>query len=78
MQLDPYLDTRGDFAVLTDGVEVARESENDKVARAIADDTQASLRQIAVSAGVNKDRVKKLASDRGWFQGHEGWTRENP
>jgi DnaB-like helicase N terminal domain/AAA domain len=78
VQLDPYLDTRGDFAVLTDGVEVTRESENEKVARAIAENPKASLRQIAAAAGVNKDRVKKLASERGWFQGQEGWTRENP
>jgi hypothetical protein len=48
------------------------------VARAIAENPKASLRQIAAAAGVNKDRVKKLASERGWFQGQEGWTRENP
>jgi hypothetical protein len=77
IQLDPYIDTIGDMAVLTDKIEDSRETEAEKVERAISMDTKTSLRHIAVSVGVSKDRVKRLAAERGWYQGESCWSQKN-
>jgi hypothetical protein len=77
IQLDPYIDTIGDMAVLTNKIEDPHESDGEKVERAISAAMNASLRQIAASAGVSKDRVKRLAAERGWYQGESGWSQKN-
>jgi DnaB-like helicase N terminal domain/AAA domain len=76
VQLDPHIDILGDFAVLSERAEDPRENEAERVERAISENNQASLRQIANAAGVNKNRVKSLASESGWSQGDLGWTHE--
>ena len=77
VQLDPYIDTINDMALLTDKIEDLHETEIEKVDSAICGDREASLRKIAKLAGVSKDRVKKLASERGWYRGTAGWARRN-
>jgi hypothetical protein len=76
IQLDPYIDNIGDMTALIDKVEDPHETEAEKVERAISANTSASLRQIAASVGVSKDRVKRLAAERGWYQGKTGWSRK--
>jgi hypothetical protein len=76
IQLDPYLDTLGDFAVLTDRLEDPGEDESEKVSQAITANPAGTLRQIAAVAGVNKNRVQKLAARAGWSHDEKGWNRD--
>lgn len=74
VQLDPHIDEIGDMAVVDDSLEWVSDAE--KVDLAISANLQASLRNIERNTGVHKDRIKKLADERGWFQDKlNGWVK---
>jgi len=74
IQLDPYIDQVQDMAVLT-GESPTLETDAERVCQVIEADTRASLRQIEKRSGIRKDRVKRLASGRGWVQNGHVWEK---
>jgi hypothetical protein len=75
IQLEPSIDEIGDMAVVTES-EVDWVSDAEKVERAIVANQRASLREIEKHSGIQKDRIKKLASERGWNQDkRDGWKK---
>jgi hypothetical protein len=77
VQLDPFINEIGDMAVVTE--ESNWTSDAEKVEQAIVANLQASLREIEKHTNVDKDRVKKLAGERGWYQDKtDGWKKKEP
>jgi hypothetical protein len=54
-----------------------RQSEANKVGAVIAENKKASLREIAMKTSINKNRIKKIADDAGWYQTGEGWQKSS-
>ena len=74
--LEPFIDELGDMAVVAES-EGEWVSDAEKVEQAIVANLRASLREIEKHSGVHKDRIKKLASERGWHQDKaDGWKRD--
>jgi hypothetical protein len=75
VQLEPYIDEIGDIAVIGE-LEVDGVSDAERVEQAITANQRASFRAIEKFSGVHKDRIKKLAHERGWHQHKaDGWKR---
>lgn len=75
VQLEPFIDEIGDMAVVAES-EVEWVSDAQKVERTIEADPGASFREIEKRTGVHKDRIKKLAGERGWHQTKgDGWKK---
>jgi hypothetical protein len=75
VQLEPFIDDIGDIAVVGES-EGEWVSDAEKVEQAILANQRASFRAIEKFSGVQKDRIKKLARERGWHQHKaDGWKR---
>ena len=81
IQLAPFIENIGDFGILEgDAGSLAndqRQSEANKVGAVIAENQKASLREIAMKTSINKNRIKKIADDAGWYQTDEGWQKSS-
>jgi hypothetical protein len=79
IQLSPFIDEIGDFAVLDGDPETTategRQSEIEKLNAAITKKPAASVRELDTITGINRNRIKKLAADAGWGLSDDGWVR---
>ena len=76
VQLNPYLDTKGDFVVLADQPP-QQEPEIDRLLRAIQENPMASKVQLQAATGIGRNRISKLAATAGWsFKPLIGWRHD--
>ncbi len=80
IQLVPFIDNIGDFAVLDGDPETTategRKSETEKLNAAITANPSISLRELTRSTDIGINRIKKLAATAGWQFSDNGWVRE--
>lgn len=78
IQLDPFLDSTGDLAMLTDAddpfVETEAETES-RLAATIAANPAISKRELERLTGIGRNRVDSVAARFGWIFGTSGWTK---
>ena len=75
VQLDPFLDERGDMAVLIEQPE-QRDSEGERLSQAIAANPKATKVELQATTGVGRNRVAKLAAAEGWhYDSASGWVK---
>jgi hypothetical protein len=79
IQLSPFIDEIGDFAVLEGDSETTategRKSESEKLHTAITAKPNASIRELENSTGIGRNRIKKVAAESGWNLRDNGWVR---
>jgi hypothetical protein len=78
IQLSPFIENIGDFGVLAGDAMFteleARKTDAQRLSDAIAANPKATLRELE-STGINKSRIKKVASDAGWNQVDGTWKK---
>jgi hypothetical protein len=73
VQLLPYLDQIGDFAVLTQN---PLQSDQERVCDAIAGNSRITKLEVETLTGIGRNRVEKLAFAGGWtYDKRSGWQR---
>lgn len=72
IQLSPFVDDIGDFAVLEGEAQIAenerKQSEADKLDAAITENTSISRLALQSATGIGRNRIQKLAAEHGWTQ----------
>jgi hypothetical protein len=80
IQLSPFIDKIGDFAVLDGDPETTanegRKNETEKLNAEITANPKVSLRELTRSTEIGINRIKKLAANAGWQFSDNGWIRE--
>lgn len=75
IQLNPFLDDHGDFAVLAD-VPPEKASESERLSRAIAENPKATKVELQATTGIGRNRIGKLAAAEGWhYESMTGWEK---
>jgi AAA domain/Toprim-like len=76
VQLEPYIETIGDFAMLANESEANRQNEIEKLDSAIVANPRATKVELEQQTGVGRNRIEKLAAQRGWaYNRKNGWAR---
>jgi hypothetical protein len=78
IQLEPFIDSIGDMAVLTEETkkEAEHNTESERLDSAIAANPTASIRRIAEIAAVGRNRVLALAAKSGWVYDEKSkWSK---
>jgi hypothetical protein len=76
VQLLPFLDECGDFALLADETAKQQESEAERLSREIEKNPMATKLVLQAATGIGRNRIAKLAASEGWrYEGKEGWKR---
>jgi len=76
IQLFPFLDQVGDFAVLPKDTCTSKLPELECLKQAIEENSQSSLRQLEKLTGIGRNRIPKLAEEAGWLYSRTGWGRK--
>jgi hypothetical protein len=66
----PFINDRGDFAMLE------MPSDDEKIHRALLDDSTLNARELAAATGISVNRVTQLANRLGWKKNKRTWERE--
>ena len=81
IQLSPFIDEIGDFAVLEGDPETTategRQNEMEKLNAAISANTSVSLRKLEEITGISRKRLTRMVGESGWKQNPAGeWLQE--
>lgn len=74
IQLDPYIDSIGDFGVLTGDREF--QSEAAQLDAAITANQRATKIQLQTTTGIGRNRIAKLAAEAGWHLDDGLWLQD--
>ncbi len=83
IQLFPFVEDIGDFAVLEGDAETTqnnqKQNEAEKIGAALTSNPKRTFRDLAAATGIDKSRIKKEATKAGWIQNAETstWEKQN-